>query len=115
MEDVETVETSAIETDVEDGEALRGESIGIVRELILKANPDLVADMVRGETLTELMDSVEPARAAYQRIVETVRSVAPVVPAGGAGGAMVIEDLSADGLIKRGLATARRQATVDRR
>ena len=111
MEAAEAVESSAIETEVDDGEALRGESIGIVRELILKANPDLVADMVRGETLTELMDSVEPARAAYHRIIEAVRPVAPVVPAGGTGGAVVIEDLSADGLIKRGLATARRQTS----
>ena len=103
MDDVETANE-----DAESGEELREESIGIVRDLILKANPDLVADMVQGETLTELMDSVEPARAAYQRIVETVRSVAPVVPAGGASSPVVIEDLSADGLIKRGMATARR-------
>ena len=103
MDDVETANE-----DAESGEELREESIGIVRDLILKANPDLVADMVQGETLTELMDSVEPARAAYQRIVETVRSVAPVVPAGGASSPVVIEDLSADGLIKRGMARARR-------
>jgi hypothetical protein len=115
MESTETTETNTDELEAEDGEALRGESIGIVRELILKANPDLVSDMVRGETLTELMDSVEPARAAYHRIIEAVRPVAPVVPAGGTGGAVVIEDLSADGLIKRGLATSRRQATVDSR
>jgi hypothetical protein len=68
---------------------------------------------VRGETLAELMDSVEPARAAYQRIAEAVRAevrtTAPIVPAGGAT-PVPIEELTADGLIKRGLAQARRGA-----
>jgi hypothetical protein len=98
---------SSIETEAD----LREGSIGIIRELVLKANPDLVAEMVRGESLTELMASVEPARAAYQRIAESVRSeartAAPVVPAGGTGGAVAIEDLTADGLIKRALARRR--------
>ncbi len=39
-----------------------------VRELVLAANPDAVPELVRGSTFDELMDSVEPARQAYQRI-----------------------------------------------
>ena len=88
---------------------LRSESNQIVRDLILKGNPDLVPELVRGETLSELMNSIEPARSAFQRIAERVRAVAPVVPAGGsgAGARLAIEDLTADSLIKRGLAVVR--------
>jgi hypothetical protein len=88
---------------------LRTESIAIVRDLILKGNADLVPELVRGESLADLMESIEPARAAFQRIAETVRAVAPVVPAGGTGSGtrIAIDDLSADSLIKRGLAAVR--------
>jgi hypothetical protein len=76
--------------------------------LILKGHQDLIPEMVQGSTLAELMDSIEPARHAYQRIAESMRSAAPVVPAGGAGSSVAIEHLSADSLIKRGLARRRR-------
>ena len=108
-ESIESIDEIVVDEDALESGRLRDESIAIVRGLILKANPDVVVDLVQGATLTELMDSVEPARAAYQRIAETVRSVAPVVPAGGTGGALAIETLTADSLIKRGLEQARRQ------
>src|SRR4051812_33192444 len=86
-------------------EQLRAESIRIVRELILKGHRDLVADLVQGETLTQLMESIEPARAAYEAIAEAVRQevrvpVAPVVPAGGVSARIDLASLNADGLIK---------------
>src|SRR6476620_12267514 len=96
------------EADFGDVERLQAESIGIVRDLILKGNPDLVPELVHGESLAELMESVEPARVAYQRIAESVRAVVPVVPAGGAGTSVAIEELTADGLITPGVAQARR-------
>jgi hypothetical protein len=46
-----------------------------VRELVLKAHPDVVPDLVRGGSVDELIASVEPARTAYQRIADQVRSV----------------------------------------
>jgi hypothetical protein len=108
---METEELVVGGVDFDDVEQLRAESIAIVRDLILKGNPDLVPDLVRGETLAELMDSVEPARAAYQRIAEAVRAevrtTAPIVPAGGAT-PVPIEELTADGLIKRGMEQLRR-------
>ena len=93
-------------------ERLRAESIQIVRDLIVKANPDLVAEMISGETLTELMDSVAAAKEAYRRVVDTVREQAstvptPIVPAGGSGTRIAIEDLTSDGLIKQGLTQSR--------
>jgi hypothetical protein len=44
-----------------------------VRELVLKAHPDVVPDLVAGNSVDELIASVEPARTAYQRIADHVR------------------------------------------
>src|SRR5215217_3193632 len=44
-----------------------------VRELVLKAHPDVVQDLVAGSSVDELIASVEPARTAYQRIADHVR------------------------------------------
>ena len=48
--------------------------LGKVRELVLKAHPDVVPDLVRGGSVDELIASVEPARTAYQRIADHVVS-----------------------------------------
>jgi hypothetical protein len=47
--------------------------LGKVRELVLKAHPDVVPDLVAGSSVDELIASVEPARSAYQRIADRVR------------------------------------------
>jgi hypothetical protein len=47
--------------------------LGKVRDLVLKAHPDVVPDLVCGESVDELIASVEPARTAYQRIADQVR------------------------------------------
>src|SRR5688572_11575097 len=44
-----------------------------VRELVLKAHPDVVPDLIAGSSVDELIASVEPARTAYQRIADQVR------------------------------------------
>ena len=49
--------------------------LGKVRELVLKAHPDVVPDLVAGSSVDELLASVELARSAYQRIADQVRSV----------------------------------------
>ena len=102
--DVNDEAMANMEFDSAEVDRLRAESIQIVRDLILKGHRDLIPEMVHGATLAELMDSIEPARNAYQRIAELMRTTAPVVPAGGAGSGVAIEHLSADSLIKRGLA-----------
>jgi len=50
-----------------------GDELGKVRELVLKAHPDVVPDLVRGSSVDELIASVELARSAYQRIADQVR------------------------------------------
>ena len=62
-----------------------------VRNLILLAHPDAVPELVSGSNVAELIGSVDAARAAYQRIAETLRAASPTsssetpprVPAGG--------------------------------
>ena len=39
--------------------------LGKVRELVLRAHPDVVPDLVAGSSVDELLASVEPARSAY--------------------------------------------------
>ena len=57
------------------------------RDLILKSNPDVVPEMVGGETPDELLDSVEPASVAFTGLVERLAAQATrtrvSVPAGG--------------------------------
>src|SRR5215212_7728636 len=55
------------------GDSAGGDELGKVRELVLKAHPDVVPDLVRGSSVDELIASVEPARSAYQRIADQVR------------------------------------------
>ncbi|HEX3721407.1 MAG TPA: hypothetical protein VHV31_01370 [Nitrolancea sp.] len=63
-----------------------------VRDLILLVHPDAVPELVSGSNVAELIGSVDTARAAYQRVAETLRPAAPTttgettpprVPAGG--------------------------------
>ncbi len=106
-----------------------------VRQLVLKAHPDVVPDLVRGSSVDELIASVEPARSAYQRIAEQVRTLEsgvgsresevltsdvrpsssdpivrqpPVVPAGGASNVADPGDLGPTTKIAQALA-ARKQ------
>jgi hypothetical protein len=59
----------------------------LVRELVLRAHPEVVPELVRGETIAELIASIEPARQAYTDLVArlTPETPAPIpaVPAGG--------------------------------
>jgi hypothetical protein len=82
-----------------------------IRELVLSAHPDVVPEMVRGATFDELLDSVGPAREAYQRIaLETAQSrPAPRVAAqpGQRNASLVdMESLSPLGKISEGLRRA---------
>lgn len=62
--------------------------LAAVRDLVLRAHPDVVPELVTGATVDDLLASVEPAQDAYQRIAHSLRQHAPVpaspsVPAGG--------------------------------
>jgi hypothetical protein len=81
---------SPLEMSQEGLEAPPGDEIdlGAVRELVLRAHPDVVPELVSGGTVAEMLASVEPARAAYARLAGQVREAMPApepvsVPAGG--------------------------------
>ncbi len=62
--------------------------VAMIRELVHQAHPDVVRELLVGQTLTEILASIEPARAAYQRIAEQVegaleRERAASTPSGG--------------------------------
>jgi len=83
-----------------------------VRGLILRAHPDVVPDLIAGDSIPSLMAAIEPARAAYQRVSERVRAAAapaspavpPAVPAGSATAVVDPARLPAGELIRRGIA-----------
>jgi hypothetical protein len=63
------------------GQTTSGHDLTRVRELVLKAHPDAVPDLIRGDSFDDLMASIEPARTAYQRIADQLRIGAPSTPA----------------------------------
>jgi hypothetical protein len=107
--------------------AAGSEDLAKVRELVLKAHPDVVPDLVQGSSVDELIASVEPARSAYQRVADAVRAGAtesgvrgteetteaaspPVVPAGGATNIVDPSSIPPTGKIARGLAEQKRKS-----
>lgn len=83
--------------------------LAAVRELVLRAHPDVVPELVAGSSVGELVASVEAAREAYRRVADAVGAPAPPrVPAGDAPRVAVdAELLPAAEKIRRGLASRR--------
>jgi hypothetical protein len=83
------------------------DDLATVRDLIVCAHPDIVPELVTGTSIAELTASIEPARAAYQRIAEQTTRPATVPPSVPAGGAQQIVDpdrLPTAEKLRRGLA-----------
>lgn len=87
------------------------DELDAVREMVLRAYPDVVPELVAGDSVTALLASVEPARSAYARLAEVWTGSREVtsapVPAG--GGAVIAVDpdrLPAAEKIRRGLVLA---------
>lgn len=57
-----------------------------LRDLVVKAYPDVVPELLSGETVAEMLASVPAAQAAYSRVVDASKVAQPeAVPAiGGA-------------------------------
>jgi hypothetical protein len=109
MDTTPATETQTIE---QDGSALAPEDLTAVRDLILRAHPDVVPELVTGSTVAELTASVETARAAYAAVVgrqPATASTPPVVPAGGATVVIDPTSLPAAEKIRRGIANRTRE------
>jgi hypothetical protein len=92
-------------------ETVRVDELAQVREVVLRAHPDAVPEMIAGSSIGELLASVEPARAAYSRISAQFAAPAqtpPAVPAGSVAAAVDPASLPAHELIRRGIARTRR-------
>lgn len=98
-----------------DEQPVETDEVALVREVVLKAHPDVVPELVSGATIAELLASVEPARAAYARIEERLPKATavggvqtpPAVPAGAATAVVDPATLPAHELIRRGVRTKR--------
>ncbi len=106
QEDAMETEEAVIEVD----------EIATLRAVLREAHPDAVEELIAGETIAELLASLAPAREAYGRLIARLERQegkppqAPQVPAGGTSAKVDLDSLTADGLIKRGVAEARRRA-----
>lgn len=108
-------EATMVENAVIEAVVAETDDIAAVREIVLRAHPDAVVELISGATIPELLASVEPARAAYARVVAAAgererydKTVAPVVPAGDAPAFAVDPDhLPPVEKIRRGLAGKR--------
>ena len=104
-------EPDAVATETEP--ETRETELAAIRELVLRAHPDVVPELIAGDSIEALLASVGPAEAAYQRIAERFPQPAPPppppsVPAGGGQPALIdAERLPADEKIRRGLTTRR--------
>lgn len=94
-----------------------------VRELVLKAHPNVVPELIQGDTFDAMVASVPAAEAAYTRIREAVTGgqqqgqtqPPPTVSAGQPANnqrtfAINVEELGSEAKIAEGLRRARRQA-----
>lgn len=84
-----------------------------IRDLVLKAHPDVVPELVQGDSIGAILASVEPAQSAYARLSTTFQPATltpvPNVPAGGNPPIVIdLDRLPASEKIKRGLASSRR-------
>ena len=79
-----------------------------VRELILASHTDIVPDLIQGESVTELVASIDRAKSAFASVIEAQPQ--PVhIPAGGNTPITIdIDALPTSEKIRRGLAQAQR-------
>lgn len=95
------------------------DQLAAVRALVLRAHPDVVPELVAGDTIEALLASIEPAQGAHARLVAALGERAdaaspapgtphvPGVPAGGFVAAVDPESLPAAEKIRRGIRTRR--------
>jgi hypothetical protein len=107
--EVGQAQEAAAEPEVEELATVDPEDVAAVRELIQRAYPDTVAELLTGATVGELMAAVPAAQAAYRRVAAQLRVAPPEqVPAGGGvrGPGLDPETLSPALKIREGLRRA---------
>lgn len=104
----QTVETTTTTT----APAQPPADIATARDWLLKANPNVVPELVTGSTLAELEASLPKAQAAHAAIADKLRQEThfdpaevppPVVPAGAAVNIVDVDSMSAEEKVRYGL------------
>ena len=62
---ISPLELSQEEISSDSQEALHEVDLDAVRDLVLRAHPDVVPELVAGDSVAALLASVEPVRSAY--------------------------------------------------
>lgn len=78
-----------------------------VRDLILASHTDIVPELVQGDSVTDLVASIDHAREAYSRIIDA-RPKPVTIPAGGNTPFTIdVDSLPTSEKLRRGLAAQR--------
>lgn len=97
--------------DEPEADAVVPDDLSQVRALILASHSDIVPELVQGESIPDLVASIDAARAAYTRIVAAVPAQPVSIPAGGNQPIVLDADtLPTSEKIRRGLAAITRKA-----
>jgi hypothetical protein len=51
-----------------------GDDLALVRELVLKAHPDVVPELIGGDSVASLVASISPAQAAYADLAARIQA-----------------------------------------
>lgn len=78
-----------------------------VRELILASHTDIVPELVQGDSVTDLVASINAARQAYSRIVEAQPKPVTIPAGGNTPVTLDINELPTSEKLRRGLAASR--------
>ena len=99
----------ATDTDATNQASTADPDLEHVRQLALRAHPDVVPELVAGATIAELLASIGAAEAAYANLAGRIGAASPQVPAGTVSPAPVDpERLPIAEKIRRGLADRKR-------
>lgn len=92
------------------------DDLSLVRELVLKAHPDVVPELIGGDSVAAIVASISPAQTAYSDLAAKIREAgapgsgggntggAPRVPAGGISPAPLDPDrMPASEKLRRGV------------
>ena len=78
-----------------------------VRELILASHTDIVPELVQGESIADLVGSINSAREAYSRIAASAPKTVTIPAGGNAPVSFDADALPTSEKIRRGLAAQR--------
>jgi hypothetical protein len=86
-----------------------GGEVDAIRQLVLLAYPDAVPELIQGDSVAEIIGSVDVARAAFARVAEQMKGsqrepLPPAVPAGGSGAVVDPDRLPPVEKIRRAIA-----------